>query len=689
VKAAYLILALAAIAPLAAQESPRAEYTDDRRWVLSNGIIQATFAYTAQNTFQFESLKDLRNGETWQAANQLASSPIRFASAEEAVDAYIPLNLISQSVQRIAGGKGLRQTIVFDEQDGAFRISLSLEIYERQPVLRYSTVVQNVSGNSQRIRMADMLSWNFASPESDYRMLRVNQWSVLPPARNFEPRESLVPADGTREYIHSGAGAPECGWLAIRKGNNRGLIAGWEFDGKTEASVRYRPGQRRLQLSAQIERLNRQLEPLEEFQVPAAFVGLFEGDWDEAGHRTQRFVEAVLAKPLPSDAAFPYVVWDSWGYQTEINEAILRRNAEVAAKLGAELFIVDLGWARAIGDWRDDPVKFPNGLRALSDYVHSLGMKFGLHIAPAEVMEDAPVVRANPDWLSTEMYSYFGAKSLCLSHKPAQEWVVREVVRLIDEYNVDWLLQDGEHMVKQCSRRDHSHDPDDSNYSNAVEGLNAVLDAVQKQRPRTAWENCANGGSMMTFNMVKYYVTSITNDASGALASRQAVYGATYPFPTRYTDRYMPEQPTDTYTTRSYMFGGPWIFMNKLADLTPEQQALAASEIRLYKSLRGQVSRSKVYHLTPMPDAGQVDALAAHDAAADRMVVVVTRDQAPSSQFALKLQGLAPQRNYRVWMEEDRAIYAMTGEQLMTTGVNVVFRSARAAEIVYVEPLEP
>ena len=51
---------------------------------------------------------------------------------------------------------------------------------------------------------------------------------------------------------------------------------------------------------------------------------------------------------------------------------------------------------------------------------------------------------------------------------------------------------------------------------------------------------------MMTFNMVQNYVTSITNDASGSLASRQAVYGATYPFPPRYAERYMPD--SDGYT---------------------------------------------------------------------------------------------------------------------------------------------
>src|SRR5262249_20816167 len=155
----------------------------------------------------------------------------------------------------------------------------------------------------------------------------------------------------------------------------------------------------------------------------------------------------------------PYVVWDSWAYGTKINEESLRRNAEIAARTGVEMFIVDLGWARQIGDWRDDPVKFPSGLKQLSDYVRGLGMKFGLHVAFAQAAADSPVVRDHPDWLATEPNQYFGSQSLCLSHKPAQEWVIAELVRIIDEYGLDWILQDGEHIVKQCTRTDHTHDP--------------------------------------------------------------------------------------------------------------------------------------------------------------------------------------------------------------------------------------
>lgn len=81
----------------------------------------------------------------------------------------------------------------------------------------------------------------------------------------------------------------------------------------------------------------------------------------------------------------------------------------------------------------------------------------------------------------------------------------------------------------------------------------------------------------MTFEMVQHYVTSITNGASGAFASRQAAYGATFAFWARYAERYMPQSDfLDIYTTNSYRFGGNWVLMNQLAPLDPAQLALLA-----------------------------------------------------------------------------------------------------------------
>lgn len=651
-------------------------------WILSNDGFEAKFRFTERSTFEFASLRLQRQNTTWLADPDKPSSPIHFVADGLEVDSRTPMRLILENVERIDRYNGVRLKLEFEELSSNLRIEVALEVYGQHPVLRQSVRVRNLGANTRLIEMADMLPWVIREEGAAPTITRVNQWSVLPPAGNFDVKRTEL--DATPVVIESGAGQPECAWLATGTNDGHGLFAGWEFDGHARTTVSYSKSNNRLSLASEVLDLHHPLLPGEDFQIPPAFVGAYGGDTDEPGFQTQSFTEVVLAKRTPDEFKFPYVVWDSWGYGREINEAALRRNAEIAAKIGVELFIVDLGWARAIGDWKGDPSKFPSGLRELSDYVHSLGMKFGLHVAPAEAADGT--VPAASGWLSTEPFTYFGTKGICLSHKPAQQWVVSEMVRMIDEYGVDWILQDGEHMVKQCTRKDHTHDPLDSNYSNSVNGLNAVLDEVQRLRPNVFWENCANGGSMMTFNMVKYYATSILNDASGALSSRKAVYGATFPFPPRYTDRYMPEQPADAYTTRSYMFGGPWIFMNRLAESTPAQLEFAASEITAYKVIRAHMRGAKVFHITSAPEERRTDALEAYTAGSDAAVTIVTRESSASDTFMLRIRGVDPARTYRVHFQDDRRVLTITGEQLARSGVAVFFDTQRDSEIVYADP---
>jgi alpha-galactosidase len=443
-----------------------------------------------------------------------------------------------------------------------------------------------------------------------------------------------------------------------------------------------------VEFSSTVLDLNHAVEPSGELQVPNAFLGLFHGDWDEAGYRTQRFVESVLAKPAPDSKTFPYVSWDSWAYEDKIDELTLRRNADVAAKLGVQLFLVDLGWARGIGDWHADPAKFPNGLDAVSDYVHSLGMKFGLHFALAEADASSPVLLDNPDWTATDSSRYFGAEPLCLSNLPAQEWLIREAIRVIDEYHVDWILQDGQNMVKQCTKTGHTHDPADSNYANSVQGINAVVAAVQQARPNVLWENCEDGGSMMTFNMVKSYVTSITNDASGSLAARQAAYGATYPFPPRYAERYMPESDGLTdYAAHSYRFGGPWVLMTRLADLEADQVAFLQNEIQHYKDQRGNISAGKVFHILA-PGANATDVIQSYNASTDTAIAVVTRAASAGPSYLFRPKGLQAHQRYTVWFEIAPAVYSQSGAQLMANGVRVMLPNPYSSEVVHIEPAQ-
>jgi alpha-galactosidase len=599
-------------------------------------------------------------------------------------DGSTPMRLVRYSTTGVEP-EGLRLAIVLEDMAGLGRFELNLELYAGHPVLRYHTRFTNLRGISVQANAVNMVPWAFADGGRRYRAFRVNQWVTDFLSSDFLPLDTALDPAGKAVEAYSGAHGSHFSWLVLRDDGESGLFFGWEFDGRARTSVRHYGAEGYLQLASNILEMNHPVEAGAVFETPAAFIGLFNGDWDEAGYRTQRFSEAVLAMKPPDADNFPFVGWDSWAYGQNIDEATLRRTAEVAAKIGVELFTVDLGWARSIGDWHADDAKFPGGLRALSGYVHSLGMKFGLHFALAEAAPGSPVLAENPDWTSSESYHYYGAESLCLSNRPAREWLIKETLRIIDEYDPDWILQDGENMVKRCTKTTHTHHPGDSNYSNAVEGLNAVLAEVQRQRPKVYWENCENGGNMMTFNMVRRYVTSITNDASGSLSSRRAVYGVTFPFPPRYADRYMPEQEANDYVTNSYKFGGPWVMMNRLLEMKPEQLAFLASEVAKFKARRKQVAEGKVFHLAA-PGETRIDAIQSYDAASDSALAVVTRAQASAKTYTLRPRGLDPGRHYMITFESDPRALTMNGEQLMRDGVRVNLPEPMSSEVVFVDP---
>lgn len=110
-------------------------------------------------------------------------------------------------------------------------------------------------------------------------------------------------------------------------------------------------------------------------------------------------------------ALTPPMGWNSYDYySTTVNEAQIRANAAVLAEklkpFGWEYVVVDIQWyARKAGSMRDqfqyipfgpvvmdgfsrllpDPERFPSsangrGFGPLAEYVHSLGLKFGIHI---------------------------------------------------------------------------------------------------------------------------------------------------------------------------------------------------------------------------------------------------------------------------------------------------------------------
>jgi len=121
-------------------------------------------------------------------------------------------------------------------------------------------------------------------------------------------------------------------------------------------------------------------------------------------------------------APTPPMGWNSWDcYGPTVNEDEVKANADYMAKnlkkFGWEYIVVDIRWYvgndKAGGYNENDPVytmdeygrftpalnRFPSasdgkGFKALADYVHSKGLKFGIHI-----MRGIPVIAVNKNTL--------------------------------------------------------------------------------------------------------------------------------------------------------------------------------------------------------------------------------------------------------------------------------------------------
>jgi alpha-galactosidase len=88
-------------------------------------------------------------------------------------------------------------------------------------------------------------------------------------------------------------------------------------------------------------------------------------------------------------ARTPPMGWNSWNaFGLQIDEARVRSTADAMVRgglkdAGYEYVIVDAGWKAksrdAKGRLRADQDKFPSGMKALADYVHSKGLNFGLY----------------------------------------------------------------------------------------------------------------------------------------------------------------------------------------------------------------------------------------------------------------------------------------------------------------------
>jgi hypothetical protein len=190
----------------------------------------------------------------------------------------------------------------------------------------------------------------------------------------------------------------------------------------------------------------------------------------------QRFLSqriGIAGESLACDAP-QWLTWATFG--PNLSDAMIRQQADLAARAGFVQFLMDDGWQRDRLGTEPDPAKFPD-FAATAAYVRSRGLKLGLWLSCFRDA-DSPDLKAWPDARSLPLITRLGGFAMSLT-TPWRKFYTRDLGRLYERYSVVYFKQDFSNVIFGDLAAAH---PNRTRKESLLRGLRGLLEAQDKLR---------------------------------------------------------------------------------------------------------------------------------------------------------------------------------------------------------------
>jgi alpha-galactosidase len=269
------------------------------------------------------------------------------------------------------------------------------------------------------------------------------------------------------------------------------------------------------------------LGPGDSYTTPWVFVATSENGLDGIAASWHEWQRSLPAHP----AIQPVIcnVWEAVYFDHDL--ARLQAIADRAARIGAELFVLDDGWFRnrrddtsGLGDWWIDETVWPDGLMPLIDHVRGLGMGFGIWFEPEMANPDSDLLREHPHWLlapgphrTPEPHRH--QQALDLTRPEVWSFLYERMTAILEAHPIDFVKWDHNRDLLEAGSLARDGTPAIHEQTRAFYRL---LDALRNRFPAITWESCASGGGRVDFGVLERVQRVWTSDMTDALA-RQTI----------------------------------------------------------------------------------------------------------------------------------------------------------------------
>jgi alpha-galactosidase len=432
------------------------------------------------------------------------------------------------------------------------------------------------------------------------------------------------------------------------------------------------------------------LHPGEDVRAPLVVLLFYQGDWLRGQNLWRRWMVAHNM-PRPGGQLPPTLrSLCNGNYYPELMTVGEQERGFIekflAEGIGFDLWWQDAGWYPCdgvgwpkVGTWEADPVRFPRGLRELSDLTRAHGKKTIVWFEPERVHSGTWIAEQHPEWV----HGGAGGGLLKLDDPACRAWLTDHIDGLLAEQGIDFYRQDFNIDPLPYWRANDAEDRQGITEIRHVEGYLAYWDELRRRHPDMLIDSCASGGRRNDLETLRRAVPLLRSDWYWSPEGQQCLtYGLSLWLPYQGTGFILPK---DEYWMRSSM----------VAEMSFGPDAKGLGEVD-FDQLRRLVDEHRLispfflgdyYPLTPYTHA--TDAWMAwqfHRPDLDAGVVqAFRRPDSPYETARFRLSGLNPAVRYRFRNVDGQRGTTMTGREAMETGLAVTIADRPAAAAIIYE----
>ena len=269
------------------------------------------------------------------------------------------------------------------------------------------------------------------------------------------------------------------------------------------------------------------LAPGEAFETPEAVLNYSGGGLNQMSHNFHRLYREHLFPGNFAGKTRPILLnsWEAMYYDVSLEKIEIQ--ADLAKKLGMELFVLDDGWFRAgndsrssMGDWICNEKKLPGGIAKAAEIVHGKGLKFGLWFEPEAVSRKSRLYEIHPDWaLNVPGYHMTEGRHeylLDLSREDVRDYLKGMLDSYLKSGDIDYIKWDMNRPLTDVNSVLLSADRKGEASHRYILGLYDILGWLKETYPSVLVEGCSSGGARFDPGMLYYVSQNWASDNTDA-----------------------------------------------------------------------------------------------------------------------------------------------------------------------------